>query len=119
MFCPKCGNELDLFADKCLSCGKNFRGMSLAQRQKLQRKPFFQKSKPKAGKEKSSFTKQLNAVKGPVTTSTRIEYNNGYATPEGMSITGKRLRKGSFKKRPNNEGTGFRLPSYGLGEYPY
>ncbi|WP_292749032.1 hypothetical protein [Methanobrevibacter sp.] len=56
---------------------------------------------------------------GPKTTSTRIEYNNGYATPEGMSITGKRLRKGSFKKRANNEGTGFRLPSYGLGEYPY
>lgn len=119
MFCPKCGNELDLFADKCLSCGKVFRGMSLDERMRLQRKPSIQNPEPKIRKEKRSFTKQFGAVRKPERTSTRIEYNNGYATPEGMSITGKRFRKGSFKKRANNEGTGFRLPSYGLGEYPY
>lgn len=36
MFCPKCGNELSLFADKCISCGKSFKNMSLAERQKLE-----------------------------------------------------------------------------------
>ena len=39
MICPKCGNSLDLFADKCLSCGKSFKAMSLAERQRLEARP--------------------------------------------------------------------------------
>ena len=46
MFCPKCGNELSLFADKCLSCGKSFMNMSLAERQKLEQlKPIIKPQK--------------------------------------------------------------------------
>jgi len=97
MICPKCGNEVDIFADKCLKCGKNFKSMSLAQRQKLDVRPKVPKTQKK-----------------PNSSKTRIEYNNGYATPEGMSITGRKMRKGSFKKRPNNEGIGFRFPFYGI-----
>ncbi|MBQ2654617.1 MAG: hypothetical protein IJF83_13775 [Methanobrevibacter sp.] len=41
---------------------------------------------------------------------TRVEYNNGYAVGEGMSISGKKQRKGSFKRRNNNEGEGFVIP---------
>ena len=99
MYCPKCGNELDLFADKCLKCGKSFKGLSLAERQKLEDRP----------RPKRHSTRQGTG---------RVEYNNGYATREGMSITGGRLKKGSFKKRPNNEGIGFHFSCYGLGQGP-
>lgn len=126
MFCPSCGNEMDLFADKCLSCGKMFVGMSIAQRKQLSRGPIFQKAKhavkkrkPQTIKPKKSYRKQFSDVKKPKRTTARIEYNNGYATAEGMSITGTKLKKGSFKKRFNNEGSGMRLPRYGLGECPY
>lgn len=48
--------------------------------------------------------------KKPKPTKTRVEYNNGYAVGEGMSISGKKQRKGSFKRRNNNEGEGFVIP---------
>ena len=111
MICPKCGNELDLFADKCLRCGKSFKSMSLAERQKLQQRPINQ------NRRKASRRKTPKKATNPNVTKTRIEYNNGIACKEGMSYTGKRLKKGSFKKRPNNEGIGNRIPAYGLGQW--
>lgn len=113
MICPKCGNELSLFADKCLCCGMSFKNMTLAQKQKLQKK-----STPRreiSNSIRKDF-KPSDHSKEPKKTNTRIEYNNGYAVQEGMSIHGTRLKKGSFKKRKNNEGIGFRFPHYGLGE---
>lgn len=111
MICPKCGNSLDLFADKCLSCGKSFKGMSLAERQKLQKRH--------PPKRRVHHKRTPKRPSNPNATKTRIEYNNGIACKEGMSYTGKRLRKGSFKKRPNNEGTRNSIGTYGLGQYPY
>lgn len=104
MICPKCGNNLDLFAEKCLTCGKSFKGMSLAERQKLEAKP---KRAPKRAPKKSK--PKINV------TETRIEYNNGIACKEGMSYTGRKLKKGSFKKKPNNEGTRSRIGFSGIG----
>ncbi|WP_298502656.1 hypothetical protein [uncultured Methanobrevibacter sp.] len=46
----------------------------------------------------------------PAFNNTRVEYNNGYVVKEGMSISGKKQRKGSFKRRNNNEGEGFVIP---------
>lgn len=43
-------------------------------------------------------------------TKIRIEYNNGYVVGEGMSISGTKQHKGSFKRRNNNEGEGFTIP---------
>lgn len=100
MFCPKCGNEVDLFADKCLSCGMSFKSISMTERKKFNRKPrMSNRSIPKR-----SFKTQKPAPTG------RVEYNNGYATIEGMSIRGTRMKKGSFKRRNNNEGCGFSFP---------
>lgn len=113
MFCPKCGNEISMFADKCLSCGENFKNLSLAQRQELERncKPSHSKRIPRPKR-----TPKPKVSRNKVT-EVRIEYNNGIACKEGMSRKGTKLKKGSFKKRPNNEGIGFRLPHYGIGEY--
>lgn len=105
MICPKCGNEVDLFADKCLCCGKSFKSMSLAERQKLEVKPKKVKRTPEKSKPRSDVTQ------------TRVEYNNGIACKEGMSYTGRKMKKGSFKKRPNNEGTGMRIGFSTLGGY--
>ena len=111
MFCPKCGNRLsDIFVDKCLSCGMSFKNLSLSQRQNV----FASSGKPES--KRFARSKRPSKSKGK-TTEVRVEYNNGYATKEGMSKSGKKFRKGSFKKRPNNEGIGFRFPAYGLGDY--
>ena len=107
MICPECGNEVDLFADKCLRCSKSFKSMSLAERQKLEVKP----KRVKRTVRKSPKPAKAN------TTQTRVEYNNGIACKEGMSYTGRKMKKGSFKKRKNNEGTGPRIGSYALGGY--
>ena len=40
----------------------------------------------------------------PKVTKTLLEYNNGICTKEGMARNGKKFKKGSFKKRANNEG---------------
>ena len=89
MICPKCGNNMDLFADKCLKCGKSFKGMSLAERQKLEAKPItakpIRKARPKAKRPK---------VK---TTPIRMTYDNGIAVGEGMSVTGGKQRRGAHR----------------------
>lgn len=117
MFCPKCSNELDLFAEKCLSCGTSFKSYTLAQRKALRKKP----SRPAKDYLKKPVKSPFREPErlSPKATPVRIEYNNGIACKEGMSYTGSKLKKGSFKKRPNNEGIGFRLPAYGLGERHY
>lgn len=115
MFCPKCGNEIDLFADKCLSCGMNFKSMSIAQRKKFNRKPMLPKKRNIQRKVK---TRVKGTAKSPTSSPTsRVEYNNGYATVEGMSIRGTRFNKGSFKRRNNNEGCGFSFPVNSLDHY--
>lgn len=121
MFCPKCGNHLtDMFAEKCLSCGMSFKNLSLAERRKLEKQPMIQNSKRPVISQKFSKTNVKNTQKSSrKTTEVRVEYNNGYVTKEGMSKSGRKFKKGSFKKRANNEGIGFKLPAYGLGEYPY
>lgn len=115
MFCPKCGNEIDLFADKCLSCGMNFKNMSLSERKKFNKKPMFHKKReiPRKIKRKTKSSIK-DSVKSPTS---RIEYNNGYATVEGMSIKGTRFKKGSFKRRNNNECCGFSFPVNSLDHY--
>lgn len=117
MFCPKCGNEVDLFADKCLCCQMSFKSMTLAQRQELQENSIHKRANARKNHGRNAC-RPSKAKQGIKATQTRIEYNNGIACKEGMSYTGRRLKKGSFKKRPNNEGIGFRLPAYGLGDYP-
>lgn len=108
---------MDLFADKCLSCGMNFKSMSLAERKKLNRKSLTPKrDTPRKIKRKVKTHK--TTVKSQNTSPTsRIEYNNGYATVEGMSIKGTRFNKGSFKRRNNNEGCGFSFPVNSLDHY--
>ena len=119
MFCPKCGNQVDLFADKCLSCGKSFKNMSLAEKEKLNRAPAVAKRMeiPKRIKRKVK-SHMMDSRKTPSTSPTaRVEYNNGYAVVEGMSIKGTRMKKGSFKRRNNNEGCGFSFPVNSLDHY--
>lgn len=74
MYCPKCGNKLDVFADKCLKCGKNFRGMSLAERKRLEKQP--------------ARAKKINST--PV----RMTYDNGIPVGEGMSVCGGKQKRG-------------------------
>ena len=73
MYCPKCGNELDVFADKCLKCGKNFRGMSLAERKRLEKQP--------------ARAKKISST--PV----RMTYDNGIPVGEGMSVCGGKQKR--------------------------
>lgn len=114
MFCPKCGNQLSLFADKCLSCGMSFKNLSFAERQKLERKSRYQNPKRHSKPRRTSNKKQVKSNNprkyNNKTTEVRIEYNNGYAVKEGMSKSGKKFNKGSFKRRNNNEGYGFSFP---------
>ena len=77
MYCPKCGNELDVFADKCLKCGKNFRGMSLAERKRLEKQP--------------ARAKKISST--PV----RMTYDNGIPVGEGMSVCGGKQKRGSHR----------------------
>lgn len=83
MICPKCGNQLDLFSDKCMVCGKSFRNMSLAERQKLE-------GVPKAAK-------RYPAKKSIKTTPVRMTYDNGIAVGEGMSVTGTKQKRGAHR----------------------
>lgn len=53
---------------------------------------------------------KVRTKKKPKSNKSRVEYNNGYAVGEGMSISGRKQRKGSFKRRNNNEGEGFVIP---------
>lgn len=57
---------------------------------------------------KDNLSHKLSAGKihesKPKVTKTLLEYNNGICTKEGMARNGKKFKKGSFKKRANNEG---------------
>lgn len=92
MICPKCGNSLDLFADKCLSCGKSFRGLSLAERQNLEIKRV---KKPKAApkRNKKLARPRPNVERTPI----RMTYDNGIPVGEGMSVTGTKQRRGAHR----------------------
>ena len=75
---------------------------SKGQKGKVKAKNKKSKSKNKSKKNKKlKMPKKINGATG------RIEYNNGYAIIEGMSASGGRMRKGSFKKRRNGERVGF------------
>ena len=92
MICPKCGNSLDLFADKCLSCGKSFKAMSLAERQRLEARPA---RVPKATpKRKKKPAKRKSEVR---TTPIRMTYDNVILVGEGMSVTGTKQRRGAHR----------------------
>ena len=92
MICPKCGNSLDLFAEKCLSCGKSFRAMSLSERQRLEARPA---RVPKATpKKKEKRVRRKPEVK---TTPIRMTYDNGIPVGEGMSVTGTKQRRGAHR----------------------
>lgn len=89
MICPKCGNSLDLFAEKCLSCGKSFRAMSLAERQRLEARPArVPKAAPK--RKKKAAKSQIKIERTPI----RMTYDNGIPVGEGMSVTGTKQRRG-------------------------
>lgn len=92
MICPKCGNSLDLFADKCLSCGKSFRAMSLAERQRLEVRPA---RVPKAAprRKKKTVKSKPKVERTPV----RMTYDNGIPVGEGMSVTGTKQRRGAHR----------------------
>ena len=77
MYCPKCGNEMDIFADKCLKCGKNFRGMSLAERKRLEDEP--------------AIVRKIKST--PV----RMTYDNGIPVGEGMSVCGGKQKRGAHR----------------------
>lgn len=57
---------------------------------------------------KDNFSHKLSTGKiqdsKPKFTEPILEYNNGICTKEGMARNGKKFKKGSFKKRANNEG---------------
>ena len=69
------------------------------------------KSKRKRGKK----IKQIKTNTTIKSRTGRIEYNNGYAVVEGASWNGKRMKKGSFKKRFNGENHGFQVSTWALG----
>lgn len=91
MYCPKCGNEMSLFSDKCLSCGMSFKSMSIAQRQKFEGKP-----PVKNLKRKSKHQVKKSKPKAQ-TTPIRMTYDNGIAVGEGMSVTGTKQRRGAHR----------------------
>jgi len=45
-----------------------------------------------------NYQKPNNRFKQPNNTPQRMTYDNGKAIPEGMSITGKKMKRGSIKK---------------------
>lgn len=69
------------------------------------------KSKRKRGKK----IKQIKTNTTIKSRTGRIEYNNGYAVVEGASWNGKKMKKGSFKKRFNGENHGFQVSTWALG----
>ena len=90
MICPKCGNEMDIFADKCLKCGKSFMNLSISERENLQYKPVQEKRHIKKAKRDVSSSKNE-------TTPIRMTYDNGIAVGEGMSVTGTKQRRGAHR----------------------
>lgn len=86
MYCPKCGNQVDLFADKCLRCGMNFKSYSISQRKKLF-------NQPKTTKKRNKTIDSSNV--------------NGYQVEEGRSIHGGRLKKGSATSRDGSRFAGY------------
>lgn len=76
MICPKCGNEVDLFADKCLKCSKSFKNLSVEKRLEMENRYLIDKNK---------------------TTPVRMTYDNGIAVGEGMSVKGGKQRKGAHR----------------------
>ena len=90
MFCPKCGNKVDMFAEKCLKCGKSFRNLSMAERQKLELKPRIKQKSAKKSKRKLSVPK----IKA---TPIRMTYDNGIPVGEGMSVTGTKMKRGAHR----------------------
>ena len=80
------------------------------------------KNKQKKNKNKKARKNKRQKLKMPKKvkkTSGRIEYNNGYPTREGMSYSGKRMKKGSFKKKRNGEHGGFSFKTPALGGRTY
>lgn len=92
MICPKCGNSLDLFADKCLSCAKSFKAMSLKERQRLEARPA---RVPKAAPKRKRKRGERKVRVG--TTPIRMTYDNGIPVGEGMSVTGTKQRRGAHR----------------------
>ena len=90
MICPKCGNEMDIFADKCLKCGKSFKNLSISDREKLQYKPVQKKRTGRRARRVESSAKNE-------TTPIRMTYDNGIAVGEGMSVTGTKQRRGAHR----------------------
>ena len=82
MFCPKCGNKVDMFADKCLKCGKSFRNLTMSERQRLELKPRVRQKRKSPKLE---------------TTPIRMTYDNGIAVGEGMSVTGTKQKRGAHR----------------------
>ena len=90
MFCPKCGNEMDIFADKCLKCGKSFKNISIAERKKLEFKPRIKQKSQKRNK-------RVRKIPKIEATPIRITYDNGIPVGEGMSITGTKQKRGAHR----------------------
>ena len=94
MICPKCGNEISLFADNCMICGISFKSMSLAERQRLNAVPPIRKTIPHPKRSvKPKRVVQPKVEKTPI----RMTYDNGIPVGEGMSVTGSRMKRGAHR----------------------
>ena len=94
MYCPKCGNQIDLFADKCLKCKMNFKSYSISQRKKL-----FMRDNSS-----TILSKNRPARKTKTIDSSNV---NGYQVEEGRSINGGKLKKGSHTSRDGSRFAGY------------
>ena len=90
MICPKCGNSMDLFADKCMKCGKSFRNMTLSERERLEFTPVVRQKPVKR-------SRRTRPAEKNETTPIRMTYDNGIAVGEGMSVTGTKQRRGAHR----------------------
>lgn len=90
MICPKCGNNVNLFADNCLKCGKSFRNMTLSERERLEFTPVVRQKPVK-------WSRRTRPSEKNETTPIRMTYDNGIAVGEGMSVTGTKMRRGAHR----------------------
>ena len=87
-------------------------------KKKKSKKANRKKTKNSNSNGKSKKSKKIKPTKTNTTIKSktaRIEYNNGYAVIEGASWNGKKMKKGSFKKRFNGENHGFSVSTWYLG----
>ena len=87
-------------------------------KKKSKKKKQKNKSKAKPANKKSKSKKNIKRDHNPKSRTSIVEYNNGYPVLEGMSISGKPMKKGSFKKRRNGEKGGFVYKTPSLGGKP-